>query len=909
MSVWSGIRARLRALFRRTEADRELDEELRFHLDMETEKYLREGLSPALARRRARLALGSRERYREEHRDVRGMRWAEWLVQDAAYAARGLWHNGGFTLVALLTLGLGMGANTAAFGVVDALLYREPSGAGEPEALFRVRLSQAPVAGGGQAEYRPVWTSYPEYRDLSERSEGMLALAAYRQRTVIYGRGEAAREITAVTATRNYWGTLGVRPALGRFPAEPGEHGDDAVAVLGYDFWQREFGGDRDVLGREIVVSSNAVVVIGVAPRHFRGIDLDPIDVYLPIELETRFSLPEILDSRNAYWLWLVGRREAGITADAASARLTALLRALHEEYPKTTAAATVDLLPVSERFAIYGRTSPVPLWLLGVTAAVLLIACGNVSNLLLARGAGRRREFAIRSAIGASRGRIVLQVLTESILLALAGGVASLGFALSTARLLHLLDIPRLDPLIDVRVLAFAFVIALVTSVLVGLLPALRASRSDVEAELKSATPRATYDRSRVRAVLTMVQVALSVVLLVNAGLFIRSLHNVMAINADVDVDRLLVASLRIQRGTPPGQVLAMKKAGLERLRTLPDVESAELSSGAPFFAGLGLMTLDPAMAGLPEGTQLSAVPLTVGPEYFRTVGLHLRAGRLIEPTDRSGTPPIIVVNATMARLFGGERGVLGRCLPLIRDGCVEVAGVVSDSKFIEPIEASRPAIYYPVAQRDLTYLANSLVLLVRTKDASAATMATIRRELLATASRSSSPGDARDTAGPATPANVQYANVQYIDVQSIGELLRPKLQPWRVATVIFTFFGVIAFVLAGIGLYGVVAYLVAARRPEMGIRIALGAAPGRILSLVLGEGVRLVAIGGVAGFALAFGVSRLLESRMYGVRPVDALTWGGVAMLLGGVAVGASFVSAVRATRVDPNIALRAD
>jgi predicted permease len=911
ISVWKGVRARVRALVRRRSAERELDDEIAFHIEMETEKHLRRGLSPEQARRQALLSFGGMDRVREQHRDVRGFPRTERLWQDVRYAARGLWQNRGFTAAAVLTLALGMGANAAAFGVVDALLYRQPAGVGEPEDAYRVRLLSGSY--DDPANYRPVWTSYPQYEDLRDGSKDYTALAAYRTRTLIYGEGESAREIPALSVTSNWFEVLRVRPRLGRFPDGPDRSGE-AVVVLGYDFWQREFGGDVSVLGRSIVINPAAAdttvtmrsaTVIGVAPSHFRGVDLDPVDVFVPIGLEAHLSSADILDARNTVWLWLVGRLPAGLSPQSAGSRFTAMLEGLVAREPDFTYGRIVDLMALNERFAGYGRDSPVPVWLLGVTAAVLLIACANVSNLLLARGAGRRRELAIRAAVGASRGRIMQQLLTESLLLAVLGGVAGLWIATMIVRLLHLLDIPRLDVLIDSRVVVFTFGIVIATSILVGLVPALRASRTDIETELKAATPRATYDRSRLRAGLTMAQIAISIVLLVNAGLFVRSLRNVQAGNATLDADRLLHVTLRLPRGTPAQQSWATKEAALERLLRLPDVVSASINSQAPFASGVGITRLDPVPLGLPEDTNLQAVWMHVGPGYFQTVGLRLLRGRSIEAGDRADGPAIAVVNSAMARLLGDENDVVGRCVRLSRDGCIEIIGVVDDSRFIDPVETPMPAIYDPLTRASQDYFLARASILVRVRSASAAVQSMVQRELAGL-------GTAADR-GPADVATSSAAsastNVVYADVQSMGDLLRPKLQPWRVATVIFSLFGGIAFLLAAIGLYGVIAYLVAARRLEFGIRMALGAGRRRILGLVMGEGVRLVAAGGVAGLAVAFAVSLLLENRMYGVQPTDPITFSAVAALVAAVAIGASFVSARRAARADSIEALRVE
>lgn len=887
MSRWKGLRARLRAWLRPRRADQELEEELRFHIEMETSRQLRDGLSGAEARRRALLTFGSVDRTVEEHRDVRGVPFLERRWRDLRYAARGLRADAGFTLAAVLTLVLGIGANTAAFGVVDALLYRPPAAVGEPDGLYRVRLL-TPWEEDGRRWQQPVWWSYPLYEDLRDGSGAFASLAAYRLRPVIVGRGESARELPALEVTRNYAEVMRVRAELGRWFVPGDERAAGAEVVIGYDLWQRQFGGSRDVLGRTLELSGVPFEIIGVAPRHFRGIDLDPVDLWLPVGAELRFGSTDVLDARNTFWLWLAGRPVDGMTPEVAASRVSATVAAGVRENPDAPAMSSLaDLIPVTARFASDSDPSPVPVWLLGITAIVLLIACANVANLLFARGAARCREFAIRAAVGASRGGIVAQLLTESLLLALLGAAGGLGLALAAGRLLPLLDVPALEPLIDVRVLAFSVAVAVLTSVFVGLMPAVRASRTDVESELKSATPRVTYDRSRVRGALTVLQVALSIILLVNAGLFIRSLRNVESIESQFEYDRLLVVTMRYPRGEATDRLLRIKREALERISALPAVESAALTRAAPFYAGLGRVRLDPAIAGQPADALVTSYTLDVGPGYFETIGMPLLAGRAIEASDRADTRPVIVVNAAFARMLGGGiADAVGRCLPLRRDGCIEIVGVVGDSRFLDPIERAEPAMYHPFEQGEPGWIARGLLLLVRARDATSALAGTIRRELVAL-----------------DPA------LQYVEVMPMSELLRPRFQPWRVAMVIFTLFGAVAFLLAAVGLYGVVAYLVAARRAELGIRIALGAGRARILRLVLGEGARLAAAGAALGLFGAFWVSRLLENRMYGVRPTDPPTWLAVTLLVAAVAFGASWVSAERAARVNPNLALRSE
>jgi predicted permease len=574
------------------------------------------------------------------------------------------------------------------------------------------------------------------------------------------------------------------------------------------------------------------------------------------------------------------------VTPEAAGARATEVsIEQARANPQRDNDPGRVQLVPVTDRFFGEDRESPVPAWLLGVTAVVLLVACANCSNLLLARGAGRRRELAVRAAMGASRGRLVRLLLTEGLLLAAVGGAAGLLLSVVCSRLLYLFDLPPLDPVIDIRVLSFSMVVATTTGLLVGLWPAVRLSRADVGSELKAATPGATRDRSRMRAALTVVQVALSIVLLVNAGLFVRSLRNVSALDAGFDFERLLVVSTRFERGTPAERVQATKEAAVERLSALPGVDSATLTSAVPYGTGLGMSTLNPEAWGLPAEPSMAAATVEVDESYFATVGLPVRAGRSFNAADRAESGRALMINEELARRMGGDDAALGKCIPA-REGCTPIVGIVADARFSQPLEETQPAVYRALGRQAHAYTIARAVLLVRSAGEAASLADPIREELLRLDS-----------------------GVRYVEVESVADVLAPKLQPWRIAMSIFTLFGGLAFLLATVGLYSVIAYLVAARRPEISIRMALGAGRGRIRGLVLGEGARLVSVGGVLGLLLALGASRLLEHRMYAVQPTDPLTYALVTLIMTAAALGTTFLSAERAARVDPNLALRND
>jgi predicted permease len=889
MSWMKGVRVRLRGWLFRSRVERELEEELRWHLEMETEKHVREGMSPTDARRRALVAFGGVERFRDAHRDVRGMRGVERLWYDTRYAMRALARSRSFTVAAAVTLALGIGANATAFGMLNALLYRAPAGVGEPEGLHRVRVMVNSVDVSGAPRLQPMRVSYPDYADLRDRASGFQELSAYWRRTVILGHGPEAEEVPTLAVSPDYFETLRIRPALGRFWTEGEDDEASGVVVLAHGFWEQRFAGSSEVIGRTIELSGLPMTVIGVAPPHFRGVDLDAVDLWIPLGLETRLDGPDALQARNTIWLWMVGRPAPGLSPAAAAERATEVVGSLVREYPDSYMAAFrepgVDVAPISDPFGAYGRARPIPLWLLGVTGVVLLIACANVSALLLARGAGRRRELAVRSALGASRARLVQLLLIESLLLAAAGGLLGLVLAAASVRFLDLLDLPPLDPFVDFPLLLFAFSAALVTSLVMGFLPALRASRRDIEREIKDGAPRAAFERSRTRAVLTVGQIALSVVLLVNAGLFVQSLKNVSRVDPGLEPERTAAVALRFPRGTPQERLWEAKTAAVDAVRALPGVSSAALTTAVPYGTGTGINTLSRESLGLPGDTPVQAVSLDIEEGYFTAVGQPIISGRGFDGSDRADGAPVVVVSSAFAELLGGPLDALGRCVPS-RGDCAQIVGVVADSRFFDPSDEPMPVLYRSIHQMPLAITGSRTQLLVRAEELSSDLAAAIRREISAVA-----------------------PDAQFVDVESMASLLRPRLQSWRVASFVFTIAGGMAFVLAAVGLYGVIAYLVASRTHEVGVRLALGARPLRILRSVLGEGVVVALAGAGVGAVLSLVVTPLLAERMYGVEPSDPVTLGAILLLVIAMALAATLSSALRAMRVDPVVALRSE
>jgi predicted permease len=835
------------------------------------------------------------------------------MLHDLRYAIRAMLRRPAFTAVVVLCLALGIGANGALFGVIDAILFRPPAGVGRPDGVVRVDIRPADdpalrPRGGLMLRRGATAASYPDFTDLRDRTNVFSAVAAYATARVTLGTGESAEQLSAILASGAYFALLDVKPALGRFFLPEADHQAEErrqVAVLSDDFWRRRFGADPHVIGQSLLIEGKSFTIAGVAPPGFTGADLATPDVWLPL-LSTGGTAglgAAMTTSRAMMWLRVLARLAPGVSLARATTATLDVVHAGDEEAspgkgmpipPRGPGLVlrgitrTASLVPISTHIdRAAGQESPVPLWLLAVTGTVLLIACANVASLLLARGAARRREIAIRLSIGASQGRLVRHLLTESVLLALLAGVAGVVIAAWSARLLHLLPIPPIAHPVDGRIIALTMALALATSLLFGLAPALHAARTGPGGVLRDETDRASAHRTRLRNGLTIAQIALSLVLLVGAGLFFRSLRNVRAIDTGYDLDHVLIASVNLNsRGYSDAAAADFYRRATERVRALPGIDAAALAEIIPF-----RMT---AMTGIsipgresPTGEPIIVSTNAVEPDYFRAMGVPLRAGRLFTAADREGSSPVAIINETMARRYWPDESAIGKCIDRrgapsgSANACMEVVGVVRDAKYGDLQEGPTPHMYTPLAQS--THLGGAL-LHIRTRGAPEQSAAAVRRAI--------------QTLEP---------NVPFVDVYPLATTLRSELLPWQIGTTAFTIFGALALTLAAVGLYGVIAFLVTQRTREVGIRMALGAQRGDVLALVLGHALRLTALGVGVGLVLAVALLRLLQHRMYGVSTADPLTLAGVALVLAAVAVAASALPALRAARVDPMIALR--
>ncbi|HEY0169828.1 MAG TPA: ABC transporter permease [Pyrinomonadaceae bacterium] len=812
------------------------------------------------------------------------------LIKDVRYGARALARRPGFALVAVVTLALGIGANTSIFSAVNAILLRPLPGVGDADALALVY----PTEAGGRLSGT---FSYGHFRRYAEHSKTFESMAAYSGNSLTLREGGRAEHVAAQLVSGNYFSTLGVRAEHGRLFAAGDDEGGapEPSVVLGHRFWARRFGADPSVVGRQIVLNERAFTVVGVASKEFQGTSLPKSPaLWVPLRAAAAAGIrTSDLSNDKSSWLQVVGRVRPGVGREQARAELDAMLARLAADYSESYRAGLRMEIAPARGFAIAPRKRGAVGAMAGVALAVvglvLLIACANIANLMLARGLERRKEIAVRLALGASRWRIVRQLLAESLLLALAGGAVASLLTLWTsdllAQLFHLIpeDTSALDFAPDARVFGFAFGLSLLTGVAFGLAPALRSSRPDLLPALKDerATDGGRGRKFTLRGALVVAQVAGSLVLLVGAGLFLRSLREAATVETGFETRGVLLSHLYIdpsRQDKARGQ--EFYRRALERASALPGVRSAALTSAVPLGSrGVRATLLIEGAEPQPyAGVEVDRA--YVGARYFETMGITLLRGRGFAEQDGEGAPPVAVINETVARRAFGDANPVGLHVRTDSDGPpVEIVGVVADSKYRSLGDERVPFLYLPLAQN---YWPDA-TLLVRTEGDPAALAPAVRVVVESL--------DAEALAGQAT----------------MGEHLAAALVPSQVAAGLFGVFGLLALALATFGVYGVVAYTVSRRTHEIGVRMALGARAPDVVRLVLFEGMTLVAVGLGVGLLLALVGTRAVEGALYGVSATDPATFACVTLLLACAALAACLVPARRATKVDPMVALR--
>ena len=831
--------------------------------------------------------------------------------QDLSYAARGLRRKPGFTAAVVLTLGLGLGANATMFGIVDRLLFRPPAYLASPDRVHRVYLARTFDREGERAQPN---MSYLRYRQLTERTRTLDRTAAFFGPTLAVGTGEAAREMRVGAVSASFWGFFDARPALGRFFGPDEDRAPDGtnVAVLGHGFWRSALGGRSDVLGQQLHIGSKIYTIVGVAPKGFYGLEGEAPAAFIPItasagdmfggsvSISTRpgpnRGPSAYHDSHNMSWMEMLVRRKPGVSVEAASADLSqAYLRSYEAQRadnpgvrPTALAKPRAMAAPVQrQRGPNQGDETKVATWLAGVAAVVLLIACANVANLLLARAIGRRREIAVRVALGVSRGRLLSQLVTESLLLALLGTVAGLAVAHWGGGVMRKALVTEMDvggTLADPRLLLFTAGAGILAGLLTGIAPALHAGRGSISGALKAGAREGTFHNSRTRVALLVLQGALSVVLLVGSGLFVRSLRNVNAIDLGYDAEKLLFVSVRMRDvKLEDPEAIALRNRLLDRARALPSVEQASRTLTVPFWTTI---TQSIFVAGIDSVNNLGDFQYqAVSPEYFQTMGTKILRGRGFEPADNSPTAPkVMVVSESMAKLLWPKADAIGQCVRVIADTmpCAEVVGIARDIRRESLTKDQGLQYFLPVEQTGRA----SGGLFVRTRGEAERAKEEVRKALQA-----------------------EMPGSSYLVLTPLEEILGAERRSWTLGATMFTVFGGVALLLAAVGLYSVIAYNVAQRTQELGVRMALGAQRVDVVRLVLTEGLRLSVLGVAIGALIAWAAGKQVGPLLFQVSPRDPTVFGGVVAALLATALAACLLPAWRASRVDPSVALRAD
>jgi putative ABC transport system permease protein len=866
-------------LWRRSRLEEQLENEMRFHLDQHTADMIAQGHDPAEARRQAKLALGGEEQVKENCRDARGTRWLEDLWQDFRYAVRTLRQRPGFTAVGALTLALGIGASTAIFSVVNPILF-------EPLPY--------PHAG----RIMMIWDTYEgvrcdvtfhTYRELAARSRSFEAMAVMEAWRPAMTSATKPERFDGQSVSASYFRALGVSPALGRdFQEADDRFKGSHVTILSDALWRRRFGGDNAIVGRQITLDGDLYIVIGVMPRGFDNVLAPSAELWAPLQ----YNAGNVTNYESGEWghhLHMVGRLRPGLGVDQARRELNAIARAKVGEFPRPPFASLEHGLIVNSMQGEITRfVKPVLLSVLGAVMLVLLIASVNVTNLLLARGAQRRGEFAMRAALGAGRPRLIRQLLTESLLLAALGGALGMvvaAFGVEALVALSPAGLPRLGAIaVDSAAFAFAFGITTIAGLLIGLVPALHVSRGYLVAGIQQGSRRTAGGRQFMRRTLVVAEVALTIVLLVSAGLLFRSLARLFAVAPGFDAAHLLTMQVqynghRYDDDSARRRFLAQ---ALDAVRRVPGV-------AAPAFTSLLPLSGDQYGvygAQFEDGNGYDVFRYAMTPGYCETMGIALRRGRLLDERDTAGAPPAVMISESLAkRQFPGQDPI-GRRVhvgPTNRPWYT-IVGVVGDVKQGSLADRQTDAAY--IAATQSWFADDAMSLVVRVRDDVTAIAPAVKNAIWS-----------MDQDQP------------IVRVTAMDGLLAASESRRRFAMVVFEAFALVALVLAATGIYGVLSGSVTERMREIGVRAALGASRRDILALVVRQGMRLTGLGVAIGLGGAAAASRALITLLFGVSPLDPVTYLGVIALAAGVAAIACWVPAWRAARVDPSITLRAE
>jgi len=896
------LRSLVSRFVRRAKVEKELEEELRVHVQLRVEDLEGLGLSRAEAERRARIEFGSEERFKEECREAIAGNFFDVLIQDVRYAARTLRRSPGFTAIVVLTIALGVGATTAIFTVVDATLL-EPLPYPQSEELVSLR-NDLPAVGA-----QDVGLSQPEWQDLQHSGIFEFVSPTWFDENNLTGSAQPAR-VRLLLVAPNYFALLRVQPQLGRaFDPNYNAPGFIPEVVISDSLWRRQFGSEPNILNKDVRMDTDFYRIVGVMPPGFDSPGRTAEERNIEIWASTSFYGPPLLDNplRNRRNLPTgIARLKPGLTIAAAQTRVDALVESVRKQFPADYPNGwRIQLIPLKER--VVGNVRQSLILLFGAVGVVLLIACGNVANLLLARSSTRGREMAIRQALGAGRARLTRQLLTESLLLSGLGGAAGLAFLLVAKEFLLRLvpeGLPRLNEIsISWPVLVFVFAASVVSGLIFGVAPAWQASRLDLNRALKLEGRASTgsRERARVRRLLIIGQFALALVLMTCAALLLRSFWDLLNVRLCFNPQSVMTVRTRmpypndvkIDKYATAAQEAPFIRELLRRCRSLAGVEQAALGDpGAipldqsqrelnalegKFFVTFEGQRAESDMPSLVERSRVT-------PEYFQLIGIPLRRGRLFNEFDDETAPQVAVVNEAFARTYWPDEDAIGQRLKATRPGSpwIVVVGVIANARTQSLAQTDTPQLYLALYQNQAKHLTIFL----------------------------------RGNLDPAVVPDRVREQVQAVDptlpvfgAQTLGETVSGSLAQRRFSMEMVGLFALTALLLATLGIYGVISYLVNERTHEIGIRLALGAARRNILELILRQGLRLALSGAVVGLLVALVVSRLIATLLYGVRPTDPLTFAGVAVLFLLVALLACYLPARRATKVDPMVALRSD
>jgi predicted permease len=885
------IRQQLGILNLKPAREAEIVEELAQHAEDRYRELRGGGVAEAEARRIALDETGGHQLPARELRAIertvapdRG-RFLAGLAQDLRYGFRTLRKNPGFTAVAMLALALGIGANTAVFSVVNGVLLR-PLAYPDPSRLTMISETTP--------EFSQMSVAYPNFLDWRRESRSFTDIGAARNDDFNFTGTGQPEHLSGEYVSASLFPVLGVTPFMGRgFLPEEDRQGAPCAIVIGYAFWKVRLGADPNILGKHLTLNAMSCAVAGVLPSDFRFSESAqvyvPIEQYTSVELRTREAHPGIS---------VIGRLKPGVTIKTAQAEIASISSVLARQYPKTNAGHGARLVPMKDDMVGYIQSTL--LLLVGAVGFVLIIACANVANLLLARSTARRREFAIRTALGADRGRIVRQLLTESVLLSL--GAAAIGLLLARwgARLVLAAapdSLPRSAEIgIDPYVLLFTLVVSIVTSILFGLAPALRGANANPQESLKEGTRGAGGGRHRAESVFVTVEIGLAVILLAGAGLMMQSVWRLLQVDPGFNTRNILTMGTALSpkaMANPPAIRLAFEQM-LGRVAAIPGVQSVALTSMVPlagndseiaFWRGTGPQP--------PQDQTMSAMFSVVTPDYLRAMQIPLQRGRFFTDRDRLESPPVVVIDEVLARHISPGQDPVGRQFSLMALGTVRIVGVAGHVKYwgLDSDDAAkiRDQIYFPFLQVPDKFMSAgvaSLTLLLRTGPEPLSMLSAVRAQV----------------AGPTQDQPI-YA------VRTMEQTVSGSLAERRFTMLVLIVFAATALLLAAVGIYGVMSYAVTRRTHELGIRVALGSSGGEIVGLVLRQGMRLTAIGLAGGLVAARALTRLMAGLLYGVRPADPSTLAAVALLLGAIALLACYIPARRATAVDPAVALRCE